>query len=260
MDIVNYRGRLQEGDVFVTDSQFMLGRSGRVSASGQFGSTSKFSLAWNELDVTRFLPTDWKSRLSGSLTGSCDITPASKDRAGRTEWYATGNVKLTNGLLQKLPLLDQLASFTGDLLFAGLKLDEISAKFECSPSSLVLTNFLLESKGLLRVESDRIVSNGSLSGTLRVGVGTQTMRWLPAARDRIFTTPRDGYLWTEMTVEGSPSDLRENLSARLLGAMKNAAVQTGIKTGSDLLKTAPLPDPAKQGINGLMNTFLPLMK
>jgi hypothetical protein len=133
--------------------------------------------------------------------------------------------------LQNLPLLDRLAAFSGSPQFTHLPLDEISGKFEWSQSSLVVTGFLLESKGFLRVESDRVISGEKLSGTFRVGVSSPVLRWLSATGDRVFTAERDGYVWTEVKIEGAAEDPREDLSERLAAATRKADDQaTGAKT------------------------------
>ena len=213
MGIADYRARLQGGDLFITESHFSAGNSGKVSLAGQVGSGTKFNLAWSQLDLAHFLSPEWKNRLSGSFRGSCTLQPA-----GDRGWKASGQFKLSEGQLQNLPLLDHLASFSGSPQFAHLPIDEISGKFEWSQSSLAVTGFLLESKGFLRMESDRVISGGKLSGTFRVGVGSPVLRWLPATSDRVFTVERAGYVWTEVKLDGTPENPREDLSERLAAA------------------------------------------
>jgi hypothetical protein len=226
MGIADYRARLQGGDLFITESHFSAGNSGKVSLAGQVGSGTKFNLAWSQLDTAHFLSPEWKSRLSGSFGGSCTLRPD-----GDRGWTASGQFKLSEGQLQNLPLLDRLAAFSGSPQFTHLPLDEISGKFEWSQSSLVVTGFLLESKGFLRVESDRVISGEKLSGTFRVGVGSPVLRWLSATGDRVFTAERDGYVWTEVKIEGAAEDPREDLSERLAAATRKADDQAaGAKT------------------------------
>ena len=247
LGITDYRVRLQGDEVFIGDSHFSVGSAGKLSLFGQWGTDSRLNLSWSQVDVAQILPPDWKTRISGALGGSCIFQPAGNG-SDNGSWKASGEFKLTGGRLESFPLLDRLASFSSSPEFAHLPLDEVSGKFDRSPAGLVVTDFLLESKGFLRVESDRVVADGKLSGTFRVGVGAPALRWLPG--DRIFSAPRDGYLWTEMKVDGTPQDPREDLSARLTAAIEEAAV----RKASDFLGTPPaLPAPAEKILNNLLN-------
>ena len=244
LGITDYRARLQGDALFITESHFSVGNSGKVSLAGQVGSGTKFNLAWNQLDVAHFVSSEWKSRLSGSFSGSSILQPA--EDGG---WKVSGQFKLSEGQLQNLPLLDRLATFSGSPEFAHLSIDEISGKCEWSQSTLVVTGFLLESKGLLRVESDRVVfGEGKISGSIRVGVGSQALRWLPGTTDRVFTAERDGYLWTKVKLDGSSADPHEDLSERLTASKKDAATQKG----DVLLKAAEaIPEPSTQNSDSL---------
>jgi len=248
MGITDYHARLQGNTLFITESHFRVGNSGKLSLAGQVGSDTRLNLTWSQVDVAQLLPSEWTSRLSGGFSGSCTLQQADEGR-----WKVAGQFQLSEGQLQNLPLLDRLAVFSSSPQFAHLPIDEISGKFEWSPASLVVTGFLLESKGFLRVESDRVISDGNLSGSFRVGVGSSALRWLPGTSDRVFTAERDGYLWTEVKLAGTSADPHEDLSARLIAATKDAA----IKKGSDLLNAADaIPVPAKQVFNSLLNAAI----
>lgn len=234
--ITDYHVRLQGGELFITEAHFGVGNAGKLSLAGPVGDATKLNLTWSQMDVAQLLPHEWKSRLSGGFSGSCALQPAGDGR-----WKVSGQFKLSEGQLQNLPLLDRLASFTSSPQFAHLPIDEISGKFEWSKGSLVVTGFLLESKGFVRVESDRVVSEGRISGSFRVGVGSSALRWLPGTGGRVFTGQRDGYLWTEMALDGTSKDPHEDLSARLIGATKDS-----IQKGGDLLNGTDVPEPANQ--------------
>ena len=66
LNVVSFRSRIQGDVYFLTDAQFRLGETGRISASGEFSSNSKLRIEWNQVDVTLFLDPVWRSRLSGS--------------------------------------------------------------------------------------------------------------------------------------------------------------------------------------------------
>ncbi|HEY5703949.1 MAG TPA: hypothetical protein VIS96_00065 [Terrimicrobiaceae bacterium] len=252
LTVVNFRSRAQGDVFFLTDSQFRLGDSGRISASGEFANNSKLRVEWSQVDVVPFLSPAWRSRITGIWAGKASIEwPESGLASGR----ATGSFRLTDGFAQNMELLDRVASFTGAPQFRRMPLQEISGNYEWLKGTVQITNLVAESKGLLRVEGNCTITNGGMiAGALRVGVTPQTLQWLPGSRERVFTAAQSGYVWTDVKISGSLQDLREDLSMRLATAMRDETIDRGARVIEDI------PSAAKDGAQGVFDALVPLIK
>ena len=252
LTVVNFRSRAQGDVFFLTDSQFRLGETGKISASGEFANDSRILVEWSQLDVTPFLGPAWRSRLTGIWAGKASLEwPESGLAAGK----AIGSFRLTDGLAQDIELLDRVAMFTGAPQFRRIPLQEISGIFQWTKGTVQISNLVAESKGLLRVEGNcTIADTGAVNGTLRVGVTPQTLQWLPGSRERVFTVAQSGYVWTDVKISGSLQDLREDLSSRLAAAMGDEAIDRGTRAIQEI------PNAARDGARGVLDALLPLIK
>ena len=143
---------------------------------------------------------------------------------------ATGRFRLTDGFAQNLELLDRVAFFTGAPQFRRIPLQEISGGFEWTKEAVQITNLVAESKGLMRLEGNCTVTDGgTMDGAFRVGVTPQTLQWLPGSRERVFTVAQGGYVWTDVKINGSLQDMREDLSSRLAAAMEDETIDRGTR-------------------------------
>jgi hypothetical protein len=250
--VVSFRSRLQEQVFFLTDAKFRLGPNGELTAAGEFAEASKLRIEWSRLDVAAILDEKWRTRLSGRFDGAANLDWPS---AGPAAGTAKGTFVVTEGVLQNLPMLDKVASFTGARQFRHMPIQEFSGTYHWSGGALKATDLVLESKGLMRVEGNcDLAPDGRLTGTLRIGVTPQTLQWLPGSRERVFTVSENGYLWTPLQLGGTLQNPKEDLSARLAAAMKDEVIDQGRKA------LEVLPGPAKKGAQGLLDALAPLLR
>ncbi len=251
MDLESFRARLRTGTLFLSDAKLRIGETGRIAASGEFSQSSHIRAEWQGVDVAPFLPVNWKPRISGSLsgTGTADWTSG-----GLGSFQSDGAFLLTDGTLHDLPVLAEIAKFTGTPRFNRMTLQEVSGSYSWRDGRLAISNAVLESKGLLRLEgSCAVEANGAVSGDFHVGVTAQSLQWLPGSRERVFTEARDGYLWTSLRVSGSLDQLNEDLSSRLVRAAGEQAIDEGRRT------LDKLPAPAREGAKRVLDALLPLI-
>lgn len=251
VNVDGFRSRIQEGIFFLTSANFRLGETGKINASGEFGKGGKLLLDWQQVDVGRFLDEAWKSRLSGRIAGDAAINWSSGDPSTRA---VAGKFQLTDGLLQNLPLLDQIATFTGAPQFRRMPLQQFAGNFTWASGQLSLSNLVIESKGLMRMEGGCVISSdGKIQGLVRLGVTPQTLQWLPGSRERVFNTPKNGYLWTDVRIAGTIENPQEDLTARLVNAAKSEVIQQGI----NVLQS--VPGPASEGAKKALDILSPLI-
>lgn len=252
LSVTNFRTRMQTGVFFLTDAALRVGETGKITASGEFASQSRLHVQWERIDLKPFLNAEWKDRLSGSLAGEADATSEGGSLADAS---VTGTFRVTEGLMQHVSLLDEVAKFTSAPQFRRMPIQEFSGKFRWANRSLTLSDLVLESKGLLRVEGTCAISDtGAVDGQLRVGVTPQTLQWLPGSRERVFTVARNGYVWTDLRVGGTVHHPTEDLSSRLAGAMKDEMIRQGVRA------IEQLPNATKGGVQGVLDILTPLIR
>ena len=251
LSVDGFRSRIQEEIFFLTAANFRLGETGKINASGEFGNGGKLLIDWQQIDIGRFLDEAWKSRLSGKISGDAAINWPS---GAPSTHGVVGKFQLTDGLLQNLPLLDQIAAFTGAPQFRRMPLQQCAGNFTWSSGQLSLSNLVIESKGLMRVEGGCVISSdGKIQGLVRLGVTPQTLQWLPGSRERVFNTPKNGYLWTDVRIAGTVESPQEDLTTRLVNAAKNEVIQQGV----NVLQS--VPGPASEGARKALDILSPLI-
>lgn len=252
LEIGSFRVRLQQGVVYLTDSDFHLGASGSLKISGEIGGPDApydLNFEWQNVDSSDVLDAAWKDRIHGTLSGKARTLA----RPGRSS-VTTGNFLLTDGLLTGLPVQKEIAQFTRSPQFERMPLQLVSGDFTYDGAATAVKNFVAESQGLLRLEGNfRVGGNGSLDGTFRVGVTSQSLQWLPGSQEKVFITSENGYLWTTVKVGGNLQSPIEDLSARLAQAMGEQVIDTGV----ELIKGAP--SNAADTVNKALEILSPLI-
>ncbi len=158
---------------------------------------------------------DWKLRLTGLVEGDLEIE-------GRYQTLPTveGDVRLREGVLTTLPILDRLATYTGVERFKRLVLDIASAQVSGSGDARHFEKIILQSNGLLRLEGTLHVQGGQLDGSFLLGVTPETLKWIPGAQQHVFNSPNPagpvGMIWTPLRITGNIDSPREDLSERLI--------------------------------------------
>jgi hypothetical protein len=193
------------------------------------------------LDLRQVLSDAWKPKLGGVAEGDYEVS----GRPGAAV-LSKGMLRVKSGVVQALPLLERVADFTHAERFRRVVLDEAAGDVEAQGARTRVTNLVLQSNGLIRVEGDLLIQGRTLDGSLLVGVSPETLRWMPGAQNHVFTDVNagkvPGFVWTRVQVSGTIDSPRENLSNRLLAAMGRAvlidAPMEALGTGLDAIGKA----------------------
>lgn len=239
------RARMSRGgNFYLSSARGHFEEGGEIYASGDFGETSSLHLRWEGVPSEVLLPSRWRERLEGRLSGNATGT----FRSGKAHWV--GRVLLTEGRLRELPVLEKIAAFTGVPQFRRMPLQELSMDFENQDGGWEYKNVVVESRGLLRAAGNlKAAADGTLDGRLEVGVAPQALQWLPGSRERVFTRNEDGYLWTPVRVSGTIGAPEEDLSRRLSAAARQELLETGARM---------LEKPA-EAARGLLDALAPIL-
>ncbi|MEA3207994.1 MAG: hypothetical protein QOE70_1051 [Chthoniobacter sp.] len=238
--------RYREPSLFVNNAEFRQGSSGSVSATGEINFSERLDLhaTLQNIAITPYLAGDWRLRLKGDASGEIAVRCALPLR-GPPE--ISGKIALTNGQLEALPFLNQIADFTQTQQFRRLGLSRATADFTQSGPRLTVRNLVAESEGLIRIEGGFFSESDQIDGTFQVGVTPASLQWLPGSQTRVFTESRGGYLWAPMRLTGPLASPNEDLSSRLLVAAGGAVIEGVEKTVNDSAKT--LKDAAKSALD-----------
>ena len=222
--------------LFVTESSLRNG-TGQLAVTGEirFNQMADLQAQFERISVTPLLPEDWRLRLHGDLSGTARVRAALPGGDPRIE----GTLQLQEGTIEAIPLLDQIATFTRTERFRRVAITRATLDFTQSGSAsnrlTTVTNLVLESEGLLRVEGSCQIAGGKIDGRFQFGVTAASLQWLPGSQARVFTVAHDGYSWAPVHVTGPVNHPHEDLSKRLLAAAAGELLQ---KSPNDIIDSA----------------------
>jgi hypothetical protein len=243
LDVAALQLRYKAPSLFINSAELRQPGGGSVQATGEvnFERDLDLRLTLVNVDTVPYLSDDWRVRAKGNLSGEVTVRSAFPVIGGP---QLKGSLRLTNGELTALPVLDQIALFTRTQQFRRLTLTNASGDFEQQGEKLRVTKFIAESEGLIRMEGDFTVEGGLLDGAFRVGVTPGSLQWLPGAQAKVFTESRGGYLWAPMHLSGPVNKPNDDLTPRLAAAAQGAVIEgvqnaagEAIKTGKDAAKS-----------------------
>ncbi len=261
MDVVTFEIRWNENELYLTDAAVGLYGDARLEGHGDIslGTPAKLDLELNlsNLDVKKVISPEWKKQISGRLFGEVTVEGSPSKPGGITEH---GTIELKNGLLQNLPLLSQIATYTRSDRFKNLVLHQATGDFVRKGERVEITNLVIQSDGLTRLEGDLTLEGNQIGGKFRLGVTAGTLQWIPGAEQKVFKEADKGFLWTDLTVSGTRENPREDLTARLAAAAIETVVEEAPGRAIDAAREA-VRDPGSiidQGTS-LLNTLTPLL-
>ena len=151
LEVQTVRLRYRAPTLFVESAMLHQGRTGSLAVEGEvrLGEELDLTIKAERLPVDLLLSADWKQHVRGTVAGETHVrTPL--PTAGPPA--LAGSWALTDGRLEALPILDQLALFTNTAQFRQLPLTRASGDFRLNGGRLDLTHVIAESAGLARVE------------------------------------------------------------------------------------------------------------
>ena len=216
LDLKEANLRYTDRALILKDGTWRVFESGLLATEGDidFGTGQYFfSGALENVECGEVVPEDWTKRLTGVLKS--DFTVEGK---GKNAPLIIGDLELNNGNLMALPVLDRIAAYTATDRFRRLDLRKATMKFRHQGERLELSDIVIVSDGLMRIEGKLIIEGGRLDGDLKLGVTPRTLATIPGASTRVFHSGKDDMLWTPVKITGTTKFPREDLSDRLIAA------------------------------------------
>ena len=251
MDIAALRVVHKEPSLFVQEAKLRT-EGGEIIVTGEVTEKEKVDLQFkvSGVNVTPLLPEDWRARLHGRVYGDGRVQISLRD-GPPVPPVVTGHAELKEGVLEMLPVLDKIASFTKTDGFRRPTLNQVRGDFRYDKDGLHVSNLVVESERLILVKGSFTVLNGQIEGAFDLGITPGPLQWLPGSQEKVFTVIRDGYAWTTLHIAGPVRSPREDLSARLYAAAQNAVVQKVEDTATQAVGGAV--DTVKKGASGVFD-------
>jgi hypothetical protein len=227
------RLRIQPEAVFLTSLWAGAYGSASLDATGEWNrETGGFTVDGSVSGVKcdELLSEDWSRRLTGDVASDFTVN----GRPGTTS--ASGLLTLTNGVLTALPVLDALAAYSDTRRFRTLTLSEAHTKWRWENGVLELSDLVLASDSLIRLEGRVVIRGRDLDGNLRLGLAPGTLASIPGAETHVFAPGERGLMWVSLRLTGTLDKPREDLSDRLIDAAGLRMLETLPETGEKVLK------------------------
>ncbi len=212
MKIQRLEGTYRSGSLFVNQADITALKSGRINASGESNFANKTHAYQGKLEgVTcdELLNENWSRRLTGDVSSNFQFT--------KRENYQklSGDLLIQNGTLTALPVLDALAAYADTRRFRLLQLNDARTKWEYSNGEVILSDLVIGSEGLIRLEGRLVIRGEQLDGNFQLGLVPGTLAKIPGAETHVFQPGKMGLLWAPFRLTGTLSDPEEDLSRRL---------------------------------------------
>ena len=192
----------------------------RARANAGIGENRSVDLRanFNQVPIRAWLPVEWKEHLNGSASG--DLHWAGKDPKLESS-SGEGSLRVTNGRIDNLPVLEKLAELAQKKSFEHLELNDCSLSFGWKYPRIDLNNITIEERGKFRMEGEILIEQRRLRGTIRLGLTREYLDWLPNPEE-VFRRRKDGYLWTDVHLFGTIDDPGQDLSPRIIELCKQS--------------------------------------
>jgi len=168
--------------------------------------------------IRSWLPAEWKEHLAGYAFG--DLHWAGKDPKLESS-SGEGSLRVSNGRIDNLPVLEKLAELSRKKSFEHLALSDCSLRFGWKYPKIDIENIAIEQRGKFRIEGEMSIEHRRLGGTIKLGLTREYLDWLPNPEE-VFSRKQDGYLWTNVHLSGTIDDPGQDLSPRILELFKQS--------------------------------------
>lgn len=229
LDIDRLTGRYSDGDVYITDVEVSAWNEGRITGVGEWNADTEiysFEGQAEGLKCEDVLDETWARKLQGDLEASFSVNNLSD------EFSANGDLTIRNGVLTAMPVLDILAAYADTRRFRTLQLSQASTDWRYVGGVVTLSNLVMASEGLLRLEGNVTITGDALDGRLLLGIVPGLLANLPGAETHVFKPGERGMLWTPVRITGTIDDPEEDLSERLIIAA-GFRILDGLPQGAD---------------------------
>jgi hypothetical protein len=204
------------------DLQSKTETTGSIHAEGKAGTREDksvdFKIDFDRMPIAECVPKGWRENVRGAATGKISWK-------GQNTKLETSNgeasLRVADGVIAKVPFLEKIAVLTDEKELEHLHLNECKLDLEWHYPNADVKNLLIEDKGKIRAEGEVTIHEKALGGAIELGVARRLLDWLPKAGE-VFSREHDGYLWTTVHLSGTIDEPQQDLSPRIVDAIKES--------------------------------------
>jgi hypothetical protein len=214
---------------------------GQITGGGTYDLNAPHALKGNftatNVPLTMLVNTRWQVKVSGNVSG--DLAYQGDDAAAT----ATGKISVGGGKFNLFPWLGKATVLVGLPDVGDTEVDQATADYSWKNHVLSLQNIDVRKQNIFRIGGKAdIAADSTIDGHLKLGLPTTAVSKWPKLQTEVFSVPQDDFSWTDVHVTGTPDQLQEDLSPRLLSV--------GAEQGVDALQAT------KQKATDLINELL----
>lgn len=210
---------------------------GQITGNGDLGLTAPHTLhgTFNAtaVPISMLVATRWQVKVSGLVTGTA--TYQGDDNAAT----ATGKLSVANGKFNLFPWLGKATVLVGLPDIGDTAVDQATTDFTWKNHLLTLQNIDIRKNDIFRIAGQAtIAADDNCDGHLQLGLPTSAISKWPKLQTDVFSSAHDDFSWTDVHVTGTPDNLQEDLSSRLLAvgaAQGSQLLQQGAQKAGDFL-------------------------
>ncbi len=177
-----------------------------------------FKINFDRVPVSDCVPSGWRENVKGAATGKIFWK-------GQNPKLETSNgeasLRVADGGIAEVAFLEEIAALTGEKGLEHLELSECKLDLAWRYPNAEVKNLLLEDKGKIRAEGEITIREKMLGGAIELGVARRLLDWLPDVEE-VFPREHDGYLWTTVHLSGTIDSPQQDLSPRIVDALKES--------------------------------------
>jgi hypothetical protein len=217
------------------------GGDGQIDGSGNLGlaapHTLKGSFTADSVPVSMLVAMRWQVKVSGQVSGNLDY------QGDDTSATATGKLSVAGGKFNLFPGLGKATLLVGLPDITNMQVDQATADFSWKNHVLSLQNIDVRKPDVFRVSGQAdIAADDTIDARLKFGLPAAAVAKWPKLQSDVFNVPNEDFAWADVHVTGTPDQLQEDLSPRLLAV--------GEEQAADLLQQT------KSKATDLINQFL----
>jgi hypothetical protein len=173
---------------------------------------------FSQVKIRSWLPAQWRDHLTGSAFG--DLHWAGKEPKLENS-SVEGSLRVSNGRIDNLPVLEKLAELAQKKSFEHLELTDCSLTFGWQYPKIDINNIAIEETGKFRIEGEISIERRRLRGVIKLGLTREYLDWLPNPEE-VFSRKKSGYLWTNVRLFGTIDQPQQDLSPRIIELFKES--------------------------------------
>lgn len=185
------------------------------------------------LDAGMWKPKGGSGRVQGrvALKGQW-ISTKPQLREGR----GTATLRVENARMTDFQFQKSLARFLKTDEVRDLRFRDFELSGEGDIRSVLIRNVRMYSPGKLGLEgSIQTGADGSLSGTVWLGLPAQWLEWLPEAQTTVFPRKKEGLCWARVRISGTTAKMEQDLGSQIMRALRRhplALIGLGFRAAS----------------------------